>query len=348
MSDDTQRSPRAFTPDDPALEAEREDVADPMPPGQTARDADAGASARPTFADLKRGIRWGGILIAALSAAASISAALWFHRLVSVALARDDWVGWLVVGLIGVAAAAGLMLAGREIVGMLRLGRLGRLKRDIADLAARPDARAERSAVRRVLALYAGRAHLAPALTSLKAHARDVQDAGNLLALVDRELMAAIDGEARRVVTRSAKRVATVTAMSPIASLTIGYVLIENLGLMRGLATLYGGRPGFVGSLRLARMVATHIIATGGVALTDDLLGQFLGQDVLRRLSRRLGEGAFNGALTARFGVAAISVIRPLPHLATTPVRARDLMGEILRRAPAEAAGTASGAASKR
>ena len=71
-------------------------------------------------------------------------------------------------------------------------------------------------------------------------------------------------------------------------------------------------------------MVLAHIIATGGIALTDDLLGQFLGQDLLRRLSRRLGEGAFNGALTARMGVAAIEVIRPLPFLAAKPpTRAR-------------------------
>ena len=341
MTDAPRRSPRAFAPDDPAIEIERADAPTPQPADGQLTD-DATTFARPTFADLKRGFRWGGILVAALGAAASISAALWFHRFVSVALAREDWIGWLVAGLIGVAALALAMLVLREVVGMLRLRRLGRLKRDVAELAAKPDARAERAAVRRVMALYAGRPHLARALASLKAHARDVQDPGNLLALADRELMGTIDGEARRLVTRSAKRVATVTAMSPIASLTIGYVLIENLGLMRGLATLYGGRPGFVGSLRLARMVLAHIIATGGVALTDDLLGQFLGQDVLRRLSRRLGEGAFNGAMSARFGVAAISVIRPLPHIATQPVRARDLMGEILRRTPAEASAPTS------
>ena len=74
-----------------------------------------------------------------------------------------------------------------------------------------------------------------------------------------------------------------------------------------------------------------HIVATGGIALTDDLLGQFLGQDLLRRLSRRLGEGAFNGALTARMGVAAIEVIRPLPFLAVTPPRVRDILGAVLK-----------------
>jgi putative membrane protein len=94
---------------------------------------------------------------------------------------------------------------------------------------------------------------------------------------------------------------------------------------------MYGGRPGTLGALRLARMVFTHIVATGGIAMTDDLLGQFLGQDLLRRLSRRLGEGAFNGALTARIGVAGIDVIRPLPFVASTHPRVRDVLAEALR-----------------
>jgi putative membrane protein len=119
--------------------------------------------------------------------------------------------------------------------------------------------------------------------------------------------------------------------MSPMVFISVGYVAVENVRLLRGLASLYGGRPGLIGSLRLARMVLGHIIATGGIALTDDLLGQFLGQDILRRLSRRLGEGAFNGALTARIGIAAIEVIRPLPFLAAKRPRVREVLGEVLK-----------------
>ena len=158
-----------------------------------------------------------------------------------------------------------------------------------------------------------------------------MHDAGELLALADREMVAPLDREARRFITRAAKRVATVTAMSPMALIAVGYVLIENLRLLRSLAALYGGRPGFFGLMRLAHLVFAHMLATGGVALTDDLLGQFLGQDILRRLSRRLGEGAFNGALTARIGIAAIEVIRPLPYLAAKPPRVRDVLGEVLK-----------------
>jgi putative membrane protein len=107
------------------------------------------------------------------------------------------------------------------------------------------------------------------------------------------------------------------------------------------IATLYGGRPGTAGAFRLGRMVISHLLASGGVALTEDLLGQFVGQDVLRRLSRRLGEGAFNGALTARIGAAAIGIVRPLPYIEAPPVRVRDLVRELFPRRGTEDPGTA-------
>jgi putative membrane protein len=63
----------------------------------------------------------------------------------------------------------------------------------------------------------------------------------------------------------------------------------------------------------LTRTVMTHLVATGAVAVGDDLIGSVAGGSVLSRISRRFGEGVVNGALTARVGVAAIEVCRPLP-----------------------------------
>jgi putative membrane protein len=177
-----------------------------------------------------------------------------------------------------------------------------------------------------------GRRDLAWGLARLREHQRDVRDAGDLMRLADRELMAPLDASARRMVLKSAKRVSVVTAMSPMVWIAMLYVTVENLRLLRSLAGLYGGRPGSLGALRLARMVVTHIVATGGLAMTDDLLGQFLGQDLLRRLSRRLGEGAFNGAMTARIGTAAILVTRPIPFIEAEPIRVRDLLPELFKR----------------
>ena len=58
------------------------------------------------------------------------------------------------------------------------------------------------------------------------------------------------------------------------------------------------------------------------------------------RLSRRLGEGAFNGALTARIGAAAVEVCRPLPFIAAPPIRARDMLAEAFRRTGTSATAT--------
>lgn len=327
------RRPRSFSLDDPALVLPPKEET-PPPSGSEPASPPAiapPAPQEPTMARLRNGIRWGAVLISALGGLVSLAAGLWFARFVSVALQRDDWIGWVALALLALAALAALAIVLREMIGILRLRRLQRLRAAVADAIAGGSSDAERAAASEVIALYAGRADLAWPLDRFREHAADIHDPGELLALADREIVARLDADARRAITRVAKRVATMTAFSPFALISVGYVLIENMRLLRSLATQYGGRPGVLGGLKLARLVLGHLIATGGVALTDDMLGQFLGQDILHRLSRRLGEGAVNGALTARVGIAATQVLRPLPYLAARPLRVRDILSEVFR-----------------
>jgi len=331
------RRPRAFKPDDPALE-----ITPAAPEGHTERPGAIGEDLPPavdrngdTAGAIRKqgrhGIGWGGILLSALSGLALLGIGAWFARLASAALLRTDWVGWLATGLLAVAIVAALAIAIKELVGLARLGRLTRLRRS-ADTALRNgDKRAERETIRQLKTLLSSRPELARRIQLFSAHEADVLEPGELLRLADRELIAPLDTDARRLILSSGKRVATVTALSPMPLFAVAFVLYENLRLLKRLASLYGGRPGSLGAWRLASMVVAHIVATGGVALTDDLLGQFLGQDLLRRLSRRLGEGAFNAALTARVGATAVEIMRPLPYLEAPRVRARDLAGDLLR-----------------
>lgn len=320
------RGPRVFAPDDPKVVTESVPAA-----GSDAADEAAAAPLPPQAP--ARGATVGGVFLSAVTALVGLALAASFAGFVSTALARDDWIGWTAASLVAVALATGLVLVLREIVGLVRLGRLARLRRDAETALRTRDTALERRTVSALSETLRGRRDLSWNLARLRDHTGDVRDAGDLLRLADRELMAPLDATARRLVLASAKRVSVVTAMSPMVWVAMLYVAIENLRLLRGLATLYGGQPGGLGALRLARMVVTHIVATGGVAMTDDLVGQFLGQDLLRRLSRRLGEGVFNGALTARIGTAAIAVTRPIPFLDAEPVRVRDLLPELLRRA---------------
>ncbi len=323
------RAPRVFRIDDPAIEPESEDAT--VDAGTMTSRRDEPAPRRLTAGDLQRGIRWGSVLLSAMVALALLAAGLWFNRFVAVALERQDWVGWLAAGLMGVIALSLTIVLLRELIGFSRLARLSRLRKSIREVIAQPDLQKERVAVTSLAGHYAGRPDMAWGLSRLADHKGDVLAPGDLLRLTDRELLAPLDTEARRLILKTAKRVATVTALSPILWIAVGFVLVENLRMFRNLAGLYGGRPGTLGGLRLARLIVGHIIATGGVAMTDDLLGQFLGQDVLRRLSRRLGEGAFNGALTSRLGVAAVDVIRPLPFLDAEPLRVREIFAELFR-----------------
>jgi putative membrane protein len=107
--------------------------------------------------------------------------------------------------------------------------------------------------------------------------------------------------------------VATVTAVVPLAFADVIAALTANLRMIRRIAEIYGGRAGTLGAWRLTRAVMTHLVATGAVAVGDDLISSVAGGSVLSRVSRRFGEGVVNGALTARVGVAAMEVCRPLP-----------------------------------
>ncbi|WP_439542721.1 YcjF family protein [Hyphomicrobium sp.] len=316
------RGPRVFEADDPKLI-----VPSSPPPDEDFTPEDPQRTARSS-----RGASIGGIFLSAVLGLVSLTLAASFTGFISAALAREDWIGWTATSLAGIAVLTGLVIVLRELIGLVRLGRLTRLRRD-ADTALRTNDRAlERKTVAALTSALRGRRELAWNVTRLDAHASDIRDPGELLRLADRELMAPLDAAARRLVLKSAKRVLVVTAMSPMVWVAMLYVMVENVRMLKGLATVYGGRPGALGALKLGSLVMGHIVATGGLAMTDDLVGQFLGQDLMRRLSRRLGEGAFNGALTARIGTAAIDVTRPMPFLDADPIRVRDLLPELLRR----------------
>jgi putative membrane protein len=107
------------------------------------------------------------------------------------------------------------------------------------------------------------------------------------------------------------------------------YVLWEALRLVRRIAGLYGGRPGAVGLARLSRAVVAHLAVTGTMAAGDTLIQQIVGHGLAGRLSARLGEGVVNGLMTARIGLAAMDVCRPLPFLSADRPRLKDLAGDL-------------------
>ena len=176
---------------------------------------------------------------------------------------------------------------------------------------------------------------------ALAGHVEEIIDGRDLIGLAETELLTPTSTRprARMVVVVGANASRFVTAMSPRAIVDLLFVAAEILRLIRRLATLYGGRPGLLGFLRLARAAFAHLAITGGMAAGDSMLQQFLGHGIAARLSARLGEGVVNGLLTARIGIAAIDVCRPLPFVSAGPPRLSDVMSELGRLAGKAAKG---------
>lgn len=322
MNKKAHRNPAAF-------KVEEIEVFAPPPGPAVAEPAPLPAPRQRTVPDLGRGLRWGTILISALGALVSLLASLWLYDYVLELIARDDWIGWAAAGLLALVLFALVMIILREVAGLARLGRLGKIRHEADSAARQNDKSLAEDVAHRLKRLYAGRADLAWGRNRLAEHEHDIMDASELLRLTERTLVAPLDPLARAIVASSAKRVSVVTAVSPGALIDMLFVGAENLRMLRRLATLYGARPGTLSLLKLARMVVTHIVLTGGIALGDDVIQQVIGHGLTAKLSARLGEGLFNGALTTRIGIAAIDVCRPLPYLETQRPRFRELVAEV-------------------
>ena len=254
--------------------------------------------------------RWfWGSLVALLSFGLSVAA----YDFVAGLIARNPVLGLMALGLLGLILLICLIILFREWAALARLSRLDGLQHAAASAETMDDARAVTD---RLVRLYKARSEMDWARQRFSDRKADVFDADALLALAETDLLAPLDRAATREVEAAARQVATVTALVPIALADVIAALTANLRMIRRIATIYGGRGGTLGSWRLVRAVFSHLVATGAVAVGDDMLGSVAGGGILSKLSRRFGEGLINGALTARVGIAAIEVCRPLPFAA--------------------------------
>lgn len=300
------------------LEAEAPDPAAAPPVPDAAPEGRAMQTARAVA-----GVRASGTLRFALwafAALASFVLSVAAYDFVTTLLARNSVLGGVAMGLIALAILAALALTLREWGAYLRLGRLDTLRRQAQAARAAADLAEARKVVAGVARLYRARPALAWGLARFDERQAEVLDADALLDLVEVEVLAPLDAAAQAEIELAARQVGTVTALVPVALADVAAALYSNLRMVRRIAEIYGGRSGSFGSLGLLRRVFAYLIATGAVALTDDLIGSVAGGGVLSKLSRRFGEGVVNGALTARVGVAAMELCRPLPfHAARRP-----------------------------
>ncbi len=316
-----------------ALPAEVVIREEPEPPAQVSENEEM----RRAEGSLRRAFRWGRMLVVSLSGLLAMWSGTVLYGIVEDLFARSPVLGWTTIGLLALAALSALIIVVRELYGLFRLSRITRLHDRAEAALTTNDETAMKDVVERLRSLYAGRPDMRWRLERLEAHEEAIMHPQERLALAERELLEPLDAEAARIIATTSRQVAVMTALIPMATLDMALVATRNLTMLRRLATLYGGRPGMFGGLRLARMVMTHIALTGSLALTDTLVQNVLGKGLAGRLSARFGEGAVNGILTARIGIATLGLVRPLPFHAVSAPKLADFARQIFEREEKEA-----------
>ncbi len=321
------RQPRAFRLDDPNVTGGAVQVTDePF-------DAIEAADGIVVPMGERRRAPWVGILLSALSGLILLGLGLALENLIFDLYAVAPRLGWVALALAVLAGIAFLAIIGREFAGIWREQKIERLREQAIDALGVKDHKAAKSIVSDLLNLYGGRSSAAQGSARLKALSDEIIDADDRLAIAERELLAPLYVQAKRAIAAAARQVSLVTAVSPRAIVDVAFVIFAAVRLLRTLARIYGGRPGLFGFLRLAKAAFNHLAVTGGVAVGDSLMQQVLGLGLAARISAKLGEGVLNGLMTARFGLAALSVCRPLPFIKEETPKIGDVAGELISRA---------------
>jgi putative membrane protein len=254
---------------------------------------------------------WGGI-----SLLISFSFGLWVTSLIERLFATYPPLGWLALGVSILIALIALIFFIKEMLALRFLTKVSYLQQNPTSQG-----------------LLAVLKHNPKAARGLEAYHKSIEgmvlDERDRLALIEQNILKPLDEEAIKLISLAAKRVSVVTALSPKAIIDIVMVFITALSLMRRLAKLYGARAGNLAFLRLASQTLGHLTLTAGLALGDTLLSQLLGAGLAAKLSAKLGEGVVNGLLTARLGLAALSVTRPLKFTKEQP-SLKAILNEIL------------------
>jgi putative membrane protein len=277
----------------------------------------------------RRGLPLLSIFFGAIGTLLSVAFALWLDGLIYDLFQRADWLGYAAIAVtaLGILALFGMVF--RELAGMRRLSAVQDLKIEAAAAIADRKSVSARSVVDKLVKLSESMPETTAGRAALARTTGEIIDADGLLSLAEIELLGPADRKVRQLILDASKRVSIVTAVSPRAIVDLGYVLFEATRLVRNIAETYGTRPGRLGMLRLLRGVIAHLAVTGSIAAGDSLVQQILGHGLASKLSARLGEGVVNGLMTARIGIAAMDLLRPLPFKSLKRPGIGDFIGDL-------------------
>ncbi|WP_409310886.1 TIGR01620 family protein [Pectobacterium sp. B1J-3] len=171
-----------------------------------------------------------------------------------------------------------------------------------------------------------------PAMQRWQASLHETHNDREVVELYARLVQPVLDSQARREISRSAAESTLMIAVSPLALVDMAFIAWRNLRLINRIAALYGIELGYFSRIRLFKLVLLNIAFAGASELVREIGMDWMSQDLAARLSARAAQGIGAGLLTARLGIKAMELCRPLPWLDDKPRLGdfrRELIGQV-------------------
>ncbi|MCG7600986.1 TIGR01620 family protein [Halomonas sp. McH1-25] len=271
--------------------------------------------------------RWG--LLALLGGSLTLGAVEAGQALYVSSLSGDLLSGaWSALGLLALGLGGSALL--RELFRLRRLRRHAALRERLTGLDTASGHEASRLAerLREQMQLDRDDPHWQAFLQAHQMH----HDGNETQALLSHHLLAPRDREARRLISRMSGDTAIMVAVSPLTLVDMMLVAWRNLAMLDRIAALYGLELGYASRLKLFRSVLANMAFAGTSEMVSDASMQLFSMNLAGKLSTRAGQGLSVGLLSARLGLRAMRLMRPLPFDEESAPRIGDLRSELWQR----------------
>ncbi|MBF0214391.1 MAG: DUF697 domain-containing protein [Magnetococcales bacterium] len=200
-----------------------------------------------------------------------------------------------------------------ELIGLRALRAQGTVRQEATALMHGGSFGNAQPLIHRLMNQYEHRSELKESFDAFRAMNQAHLGDREMLELFSSRALRPLDEEALRIIGRHASSAAILAVISPLAILDAMLFLWRNARMMRELATVYGLRPGPLGTIVLMRNLAEGMLAAGAGEVLAKSASEALGDTLTGVAMASAGQAATNALFTARVGLRCLRLCRPIP-----------------------------------
>lgn len=286
---------------------------------------------RLTPVNTKKPSLWKKVFTLALSSLLAAAVVSEITRLLSWGFEINSLLGWTLSSIIAVTAISGSVWVWSGLRGLRQLKQTENFHKRAAELKSQHTQGEAAGLLKEIDQFYADNS----ANAVFKQAIRQVDSAYNdkeIIEYLSKHALQEQDEAARKCVSRYSIQSGLLVAVSPYASFDMLLVGWRNLKMLREITNIYGISPGAMTQLSLLKKVLHNIAFAGVSEITIHASSHILGSSLTASLSAKAGQGVGAGLFTARSGIQAIKLCRPLPVDKDDPIKLQQIYQSILEQ----------------